>query len=109
MGFLGGFEALILAGLESAEPALAFEAIRAAGNQGLEPAGERILGLAGEVEADLDLRLAAVAALETLDPPGSQELLEALAEGDDEDLAGAAANTLEERLIFADLEDDGGE
>jgi hypothetical protein len=109
MGYLGGFDEAILKALKSDRLQLVREAILAAGNQSLEEAGEGILELAGDEAAEHELRLAAVAALETLDPPGSQELLETLTGGDDEELAQAAANTLEERLVFSDLDEDDDE
>lgn len=104
MGFLRGFEASILEALQSDHPEVQREALLSAGRRELEQAGEQVLRVAADDRADPELRLAAIGALETLDPPGSEELLLELAEDDDDEIAEAAESALEERAVFSVLD-----
>jgi HEAT repeat protein len=107
MGYLPGFEETILKAMtEDEHPGVRREALLAAGNQEIDAAGPEVLRVAGDRGAPTELRIAAVAALETIFPEGSQELLETLAEAEDEELAEAASATLEERVVFGSLYSD---
>ncbi len=113
MGYLQEFDDAILEALKSDEAPIKFEALRAAGERELAAAGKEVLRVAGDPEADKDLRLAAIEALESLDVPGAEELLEDLVEKADDELAEAAEAALEERSISSfgvddldDLEDE---
>lgn len=103
MGHLHGFDSEILAALDADDPVLKAEAVRAAGQSELQRAGRAVLTLAKTETTPRDLRIAAVDALASLNPDGSQELLEELAASSDGELAQAAQDTLDMRLPDPDM------
>jgi hypothetical protein len=110
MGYLPGFEETILEVIAKDEhQGVRREALLAAGNQEIDAAGPEVLRVAANNDEPVELRIAAIAALETIFPEGSQELLETLAEAKNEELAEAAATTLEERVVFGSLYSDDDE
>ena len=104
MAFVEGFDAQILAALEDDDLPTRRAAIMAAGEQELGAAGPLVLALAGDDGVDLDLRVVALEALVGLNPPGSDELLAALVDGDNDDLAEVADEIREQRAMLADLD-----
>lgn len=107
MGYLPGFEEMILEAMaDGGHEGVRREALLAAGNQEIDAAGPEVLRIAGDHDAPVELRIAAIAALETIYPEGSQELLETLAEDKHEQVAEAASTTLEERVVFGSLYSD---
>lgn len=95
MGYIAGFEKEIAATLKTAEGLMLVEAVRSAGAQEVPAAGKRIADLAMDDDADTTLRLVAIAALSSVHK-NSEEILQELAESDDEEIAEAAEAALEE-------------
>jgi hypothetical protein len=105
MGHLAGFTAEVMETLQSGDVDLLAEAVRAAGMLGMSEAGGRVLELAADDSQPSVLRYAAVEALANLETPGSDELLVALTESDDDALAELAYESLEERRVFSEPPD----
>ena len=105
MGLLPNFDDQILEALATDRDVVRLEAVRAAGEQEVTAAARTILHLAEDESTDRDLRLAAIDALGTLRPDGSDDLLDALVDGEDDEIAEAAEAALEERIAFAGLDD----
>jgi hypothetical protein len=105
MGHLAGFTAEVVESLQSGDVDLLAEAVRAAGMLGLNEAGDRVLELAADDSRPGLLRYAAVEALANLETPGSDELLVALTESEDDALAELAYESLEERRVFSEPPD----
>ena len=105
MGYLESFDETILEALRHADPGVRREAFVAAGSREIEAAGPLAMDAARDGGLTVEEREGAIVALETLDPPHSLELLERLARDADEELADAANQALEERHVFAGLED----
>ena len=95
MGYVRGFEKEVLALLQDAEGDFLFEAVRAAAELGLEEGGGRIAELAESPETDPEVRLVAIEALPWV-APASRDLLEDLSSDDDEEIAAAAEDALDE-------------
>lgn len=83
-GFLKGFRGEISDALDHEDPEVRMEAIRAAGECDIKALGPEILDLAKDEDVLLPLRLAAIDALASLAPEGTEEFLEQLSKGDDE-------------------------
>jgi len=105
MGHVPGFDAALLEALDSVDPQLLREAVRAAGQRALDPAGPRLLALAESPDTDRATRLEAVAALAYIPSDAAEELLLALTRSQDLELAGAAQEALSE-LRALNLEPD---
>ncbi len=112
MGLFPGFRAEIAEALGNGVPELELEAVRAAGSRGIEELGGEIYRLAAGDGTEREMRLAAVEALGTTNPPEAQELLEKYVHSADEELAGVAEEALENLYLAAladseldDLED----
>jgi HEAT repeat protein len=105
MGHIAGFEREIATAVETAEEPLLFEAVRAAGKMEVSAAAPRIRALATSGDADLDTRIAAIYALPHVDPD-SYELLESLERSRNRDIAEAAADAVQELLMFTDTGED---
>lgn len=106
MTYVGGFEAQIVEALEHSNPEVQLEAIRAAGNWGIDAAWDRVSALALAEEADKALRLAAIDAVSTIRPEEAMELLGDLADSGDDILAEAASEAIAV-AGFGDDEEDG--
>lgn len=105
MGYVPGFESDIMAFIQTSEGALLYEAVRAAGRAELTEAVEKLRAIAVDERADSGLRAAAIEALPYIDDE-ADELLEDLAEHEDEEIASAAEFALEELSIMAQSEDE---
>lgn len=104
MGYVAGFEDEIMEALGSDDPELRFEAVRAAGGRGLDPAWREILDLLESRTTPRNLLLAAIDAAESLGH-GEDDLDIALGElmdSDDDEIADAAAEVLEMRELWND-------
>lgn len=95
MSFVPGFDGEILEALESEDEALFYEAVRAAGEWGIEGAWPRIHALieAGE-EIEKPLLLAAIEGVATIKPELAPEILAELAESEDDEIADAVLEAL---------------
>ena len=107
MRYIKGFESWILEALESKNPDIQYEAVRAAGEWELKSAWPRIAALLGTPETDKDLILAAIDAAAVLCPDKASELLDELADSKDEDIAEAALDALLEMDHEASWDEDG--
>jgi len=101
MQFLPDFDQQILEALESDDPELHFEAVRAAGAQELRPAWPHIQGLLTP-KTEKDLLLAAMEAAAYVNPQEAAELLAEFSQSKDADIAAAA----EEALSIVEIMDD---
>ena len=88
---------IVLAELNSREPAIRFEAAEAAGEMAIRAAVQPLIQRLDD--PDKDVREAAALALGKIGGPAARRALQALVAGDDERLAEAAAEALEE-LMF---------
>jgi HEAT repeat protein len=95
---------IVLAELNSREPAIRFEAAEAAGEMAIRAAVQPLTQRLDD--PDKDVREAAALALGKIGGPAARRALEALAEGDDERLAEAAVEALEELMFNSTHLDD---
>ncbi len=95
---------LVLAELNSYEPAMRFEAAQAAGEIGLKSAVARLVECIEDV--DSAVREAAVIALGKIGGPNARRILKAVLRGDDEALAHAAEDALDELSFGSSSVDD---
>ena len=90
MRYVRGFDKQIIEGLDSADAAIQYEAIRAAGSWEVDPAWPHVAALVAAPDTNKDLLLAAIEAVAAIRPREAGLLLEDLANSDDEDIADAA-------------------
>ena len=95
---------IVLAELNSRDPAIRFEAAEAAGEMAIRAAVQPLIQRLDD--PDKDVREAATLALGKIGGPAARRALRALAAGDDERLAEAAAEALEELLFNSTHLDD---
>ncbi len=100
MAYLPEFDDEILAALGSDDSDVELEAVRAAGQRGIEKAGSELYDRAASETTERAIRLAAIEGLATVHPPGAQELLTSLHQSDDEEIAEVAEEALEEYLVW---------
>lgn len=100
MGFLPNFDAQILSALHDENEKIRCEALRSAGRRGLKQAGDTLVEVAANSQADKDTRIAAVEALARVHPKNSDELLHDLMQVEDKDIAHTANYALQERDLF---------
>jgi hypothetical protein len=101
MRYMPGFDAQILEALKSADPEIHVEALRSAGGRGLDAAWPHVAALLESEETGKELLLAAIAASAGIRPGEAIELLDELAESEDEEIAEAADEARDEALMFA--------
>lgn len=89
MGFVRGFDAEIVEALESGDPALHFEAVRAAGAFGVEDAWRHVRSIVRSPNVDKPLLLAAIEAVASIRPEEAQAELADLTLSDDEEIEAA--------------------
>jgi hypothetical protein len=109
MRFVRGFEQPILEALASLNPDIHYEAVVAAGNWGLDAAWPHIAGLVTSRTTPKPLLLAAIDAAASIRPHEALEILDDLADSDDEDIAHGvheAMATAEGHSVDDDLDDD---
>lgn len=98
MRWVGGFEREILKALNSPDTDIHFEAVKAAGGWGLEPAWPHVLKLVRNPSTPKPLLLAAIEAVGNIRPKEADEVLADLLDSDDEDIVDAA----NEAIMMAD-------
>jgi hypothetical protein len=108
MRWVRGFDKEILAALESADPDIHYEAVRAAGNWELDAAWSHVVELLNDPDTPKPLLLAAIGAVGCIRPAEAGMMLVDLADSDDEDIAEAAeeAMTMAEGASAYEEEDD---
>jgi hypothetical protein len=89
MGYVRGFDEQILASLDSRNLDIHVEAVCAAGNWGVSAAWPHVLGLVTALDTDRRLLLAAIAAVGSIRPKDASEVLQHLANSEDEEIAEA--------------------
>ena len=105
MGYVPGFESDIMTSMQTSEGALLYEAVRAAGRAEITEAVPHLRTIAVDERADAGLRAAAIEALPYVDDE-ADELLEQLADHENEEIASAAEFALEELSIMAQAEEE---
>ena len=103
MRWVRGFDDQILQALKSEDPEINYQAVIAAGNWGLDGAWPHIVELLHDAHCSKPLLLAAIGALSGIRPVEARDILEDLAESDDEEIADAVSEAL------AAIEDPTGE
>jgi len=93
MNYVRGFDQQILEALESSDPGIHYQAVRAAGTWEVEAAWPHVAALATS-DTNKPLRLAAIEALGTICPLDSVALLANLADSEDEDIAETASEAM---------------
>ncbi len=89
MCWVRGFDEEILEALNSADPEIHYQAVRAAGNWEVAAAGPHIAALATSRETEKNLRLAAIDAVASIHPQQAGTILHDLTDSDDEDIVEA--------------------
>jgi hypothetical protein len=105
MGYVPGFDDEIVKVLATADGAMLYEAVRAAGRAEVTESAAKIREIATSEQLDSGLRAAAIEALPYVDDD-CDELLEQLADSEDEEIAEAAEAALEEISLFAQQEEE---
>ena len=89
MRFVRGFDEQILEALDSTNPDIHYEAVCAAGNWEVDAAWPHVAALVTSGETDKPLLLAAIDAVASIRPHEAAEILDDLADSDDEDIVEA--------------------
>jgi HEAT repeat protein len=111
MRWVRGFDDQILQALKSEDPEINYQAVIAAGNWELDGAWPHIVELVNDAHSSKPLLLAAIGALSGIRPAEARDILEDLAESDDEEIAEAVTEAMaaaEEPIGEEDDEEDGG-
>ena len=109
MGYMPGFDEVVVAAVHETEGDVRLQAIQAAGMRALAEVGPTVLALAADEDADTDLRVEAIFAVAAIRVDGAAELLMSLADADDEEVADAAIAALDELYEALDDEELEGE
>jgi hypothetical protein len=94
MQWIPGFSAEILDTLESRNPDIQYEAVRAAGDQELDAAWPHVAALLASKTTEKPLLLAAIEAAASIRPLEARAVLAELSDSEDEDIAEAAGEAL---------------
>jgi hypothetical protein len=106
MNYVRGFDKEVLESLESADPLIHREAVRAAGSFEIDAAWPHVADLARSPGTEKELRLVAIDALATLRPQDSLEILDELSGDEDEEIAEAAEEAQTMAAGFLDDDDE---
>jgi len=106
MRWVRGLDNQILAALKSADPKIQCEAVKAAGNWGLDAAWFHIVELVNDAHTPKHLLLAAISAVGSIRPAEAGNILVDLADSMDEEIAEAVDEAMAEGEMFSDEEDD---
>ena len=94
MRWVRGFDDRILQALRSEDPEIHYQAVIAAGNWELDGAWPHIVELVNDARSPKPLLLAAIGALSGIRPAEARDILEGLAESDDEEIAEAVSEAM---------------
>lgn len=94
MRWVRGFDDQILQALRSEDPEIHYQAVIAAGNWELDGAWPHIVELVNDAQSPKPLLLAAIGALSGIRPAEARDILEGLAESDDEEIAEAVTEAI---------------
>ncbi len=106
MRWVRGFDEQILEGLDSAHPDIHYNAVKAAGNWGLDAAWAHTAALVKDSATPTPLLLAAIDAVASIRPPMASKILSKLANSEDEEIAEAAEEAISLAEVMADEGDD---
>ena len=108
MRFVRGFDEQILEALDTKNPDIHYEAVLAAGNWEVDAAWPHVAALVTSGNTDKSLLLAAIDAVASIRPHEAAEILQDLADSDDEDIVAAVdeAMTMAHGLSDEDKDDD---
>ncbi|MDP2870923.1 MAG: hypothetical protein Q8P31_00030 [Bacillota bacterium] len=109
MRFASRFGKQVLQALESDDPEIQFEAVRAGGIWGLDEAWPHVVSLVGSDETDKDLLLAAINAVACIRPGEAPAILIDLLDADDEDIVETVQEALAMIEDFPDADDAAGD
>jgi hypothetical protein len=109
MRWVRGFDDQILAALQSADPEIHYEAVKAAGNWELDAAWSHIVELIHDARTPKHLLLAAIEAVGSIPPAEAGNILVDLADSEDEEIAEAAAEAMAAAEVASDEEGDEGD
>lgn len=104
MRYVRGFDAEILEAIQDRSPEIRCEAILAAGAWALDAAWPTVSALISDKGTEKPLLMAAIDAVSTIRPKETPQLLEHLVDSEDEDIADAVAEALDNAEV-AELED----
>jgi len=94
MRWVRGFDDQILQALKNEDPEINYQAVFAAGNWELDGAWPHIVELVHDTHCSKPLLLAAIGALSSIRPVEARNILEGLAESDDEEIAEAVSEAI---------------
>jgi len=94
MRWVRGFDDQILQALKSEDPEINYQAVIGAGNWELDGAWPHIVELVHDAHCSKPLLLAAISALSCIRPAEARNILEDLAESDDEEIAEAVSEAM---------------
>ena len=94
MQYVRGFVDEIVAALDDPDEEIRYEAVRAAGNWGVDAAWPQVAALLAGPDTDKALLLAAIEAAAAIRPQEAEPLLDELSDSDDTDIADAADNAI---------------
>ena len=106
MRFVRGFDEQILEALDSTNPDIHYEAVRAAGAWGVDAAWPHIAALVTSGGTDKPLLLAAIEAVASIRPREAAEILDDLTDSDDEDIVEAVSEAMTMAEGLADEDDE---
>lgn len=107
MRFVRGFDGQILEALDSSNPDIHYEAVRAAGAGEVAAAWPHIAALITSGDIDKPLLLAAIEAVASIRPREAAGILDDLIDSDDEDIAEAVSEAIAMAGGLSDRDDEG--
>lgn len=107
MAYVRGFDAQILEALESEDPEVHYQAVRASGSWGLEGAWSHVTGLLTSGDIDKPLLLTAIEAVAAIRPHEAPTVLVELLELDDEEIVEAVHETIAMAEALREMDADG--
>ena len=106
MQFIAGFEEEIIESLNNTDELIHYQAVVAAGNWEVDEAWDHIAKLVRSDKTEKNLRLAAIEAIANIRPEDAGEIIGALLESKDDDVADAAHEALVMAEGLAEFDDD---
>ena len=106
MRFVRGFDEQILEALDSTNPDIHYEAVLAAGNWEVDAAWPHVAALVTSRKTEKPLLLAAIDAVASIRPHEAAEILDDLADSDDEDIAEAVDEAMAMAKGLSDEDED---
>lgn len=102
MGLVPGFSSEVMDAIRTTTGDVQLQAVQAAGELGLAEAGDLIMALAASDDTPEELRVEAIYAVAGIRPEGGDELLQGLTEHEDDEIATAAEDAIDEYFLGVD-------